>query len=87
MKNYPVSHFYDINFFSQKFDVVLNHEHRLLEDFDIYDTVGHATAYDEAIPLFIDDNGKQITFVNGEVSQLRSNTIPLTFLKVKKVKN
>ena len=37
------------------FDVVLNNDHSIVSDLDIYAMVGHGVAYDEVIPFTIAD--------------------------------
>ena len=37
------------------FDVVLNNDHSIVSDLDIYSRVGHGVAHDEVIPFTIGD--------------------------------
>ncbi|XP_050408607.2 malectin-B [Patella vulgata] len=63
---------------SQKvFDVILNGEHTIVNELDIYAKVGRGVAHDEIIPFSI-KNGK--LRVNGETSQI-DGKISVEFLK------
>ena len=37
------------------FDVVLNNDHSIVSDLDIFAMVGHGVAYDEVVPFSISD--------------------------------
>ena len=60
------------------FNIRLNEQHNLLEDFDIFELVGHSVAHDENIPLSI-KKGK--LSVNGEFSTF-NGVLKLELMKV-----
>ena len=66
-------------FFTQVFDVVLNGEHTVVSELDIFAKVGRGVAHDEIVPFTI-RNGK--LKVNGETSQIDGNEISIEFIKV-----
>ncbi|XP_002730460.1 malectin-B-like [Saccoglossus kowalevskii] len=59
------------------FDIVINEQHTVVPELDIYDKVGRGTAHDEMVPFTI-TRGK--LKVNGEVSTF-SGTLNVEFLK------
>ena len=61
------------------FDVVLNGEHTVVSELDIYGRVGRGTAHDEVVPFSI-KNGR--LKVSGEQSQVEGRKISLEFVKV-----
>lgn len=60
------------------FDVMLNGEHTIISDLDIYDKVGRGVAHDEYIPFTI---SKGRLFYSGEDSEIRGNKIRVEFIK------
>ena len=64
--------------FSQVFDVLLNGEHTVVDDLDIFAKVGHSTGHDELIPFSV-KNGK--LKVAGETSMLKGK-LSVEFVKV-----
>ncbi|GFO43224.1 malectin [Plakobranchus ocellatus] len=60
------------------FDVVLNGEHTVVSELDIFAKVGRGVAHDEIVPFTI-RNGK--LRVNGETSQIDGNKISIEFIK------
>lgn len=60
------------------FDVVLNGDHTIVADLDIYDKVGRGVAHDEYIPYSI-KNGK--LYYNEEESDIRGGKIKVEFIK------
>ncbi|CAG5117059.1 unnamed protein product [Candidula unifasciata] len=60
------------------FDVVLNGEHTIVSELDIYAKVGRGVAHDEMIPFTI--RGGKLR-VNGESSQIDGNKITVEFIK------
>ncbi|CAG0918247.1 unnamed protein product [Notodromas monacha] len=60
------------------FDVVLNREHVIVSDLDIYSKVGRGVAHDEIIPFKIRDN---LLMVNDEVSMVSNGRIRVDFIK------
>ncbi|CAG5131675.1 unnamed protein product [Candidula unifasciata] len=60
------------------FDVVLNGEHTIVSELDIFSRVGRGVAHDEIIPFSI-RGGK--LHVNDETSQIDGNKILLEFIK------
>jgi hypothetical protein len=63
----------------QVFDVVVNKQHTVVENIDIYGKVGRGAAHDENIAITV-KNGK--VKVNGETSQFVNGKIPVEFIKV-----
>lgn len=60
------------------FDVVLNGDHTIVSDLDIFDKVGRGIAHDEYIPFSI-SKGRLI--VNGEESEIRGGKVRVEFIK------
>ncbi|XP_018333720.1 malectin [Agrilus planipennis] len=60
------------------FDVVLNGDHTVVADLDIFDKVGRGVAHDEYIPFTV---SKGRLFVNGEESDIRGGKIRIEFIK------
>ncbi|KAK9711346.1 Malectin domain [Popillia japonica] len=60
------------------FDVVLNGDHTIVSDLDIFDKVGRGVAHDEYIPFKI-TKGK--LYYNGEESEIHGNKIRVEFIK------
>ncbi|CAL1529905.1 unnamed protein product [Lymnaea stagnalis] len=60
------------------FDVVLNGEHTVVSELDIFARVGRGVAHDEIIPFSI--RGGKLR-VNGETSQVDGNKISIEFIK------
>lgn len=60
------------------FDVVLNGDHTIVADLDIYDKVGRGVAHDEYVPYTI-KNGK--LYYNEEESDIRGGKIKVEFIK------
>ncbi|RUS80689.1 hypothetical protein EGW08_011555 [Elysia chlorotica] len=60
------------------FDVVLNGEHTIVSELDIFAKVGRGVAHDEIVPFTI-RNGK--LKVNGETSQIDGNEVAIEFIK------
>lgn len=60
------------------FDVVLNGDHTIVADLDIYDKVGRGVAHDEYVPYSI-KNGK--LYYNEEESDIRGGKIKVEFIK------
>ena len=58
---------------------MLNGEHAVVENLDIYAHVGHGIAHDEYVPFTIKSG--QIT-VGDETSNLSGSKMPIEFLKV-----
>lgn len=65
--------------FLQVFDVVLNGEHTVVSELDIFAKVGRGVAHDEIVPFSI--KGGKLR-VNGETSQIDGKKISLEFVKV-----
>lgn len=61
------------------FDIVLNGDHTIVSDLDIYDRVGRGVAHDEYVPFSV-LNDK--LFVNGAESDIQSGMIRVEFIKV-----
>lgn len=60
------------------FDVVLNGDHTIVSELDIYDKVGHGVAHDEYIPFTV-EKGKLL--YNEEESDIRGGKIRVEFIK------
>ncbi|KAF6206556.1 hypothetical protein GE061_017790 [Apolygus lucorum] len=60
------------------FDVVLNGDHTIVADLDIYDRVGRGVAHDEYIPFTV-INGR--LYYNQEESDIRGGKIRVEFIK------
>ncbi|CAG9097057.1 unnamed protein product [Plutella xylostella] len=60
------------------FDVVLNGDHTIVADLDIFDKVGRGVAHDEYVPYTI-KNGK--LYYNEEESDIRGGKIKVEFIK------
>lgn len=60
------------------FDVVLNGEHVVVSELDIFDKVGRGVAYDEYIPFSV-SKGKLL--INDEKSDVRGGKIRVEFIK------
>ncbi|KAB0794333.1 hypothetical protein PPYR_11172 [Photinus pyralis] len=60
------------------FDVVLNGDHTIVSDLDIFEKVGRGVAHDEHIPFTI---SKGRLLVNGEESEIRGGRIRVEFIK------
>lgn len=68
-----------IEFCSQVFDVVLNGQHVVVPQLDIYDKVGFGSAHDEYIEFTVDG----ITlYWRGEISEIKGNLVRVDFIKV-----
>ena len=65
---------------SKVFDVVLNGEHTIVSELDIFDQVGRGVAHDEVVKFSI-KGGK--LHVSRENSPIDSNHISLEFVKVR----
>ena len=63
----------------QVFDVVLNGEHTIVSELDIFGRVGRGVAHDEVVPFSI--KGGKLR-VSGEQSQIDGKKISLEFVKV-----
>nr|CAH7713028.1 unnamed protein product [Callosobruchus chinensis] len=63
------------------FDVVLNGEHTIVSDLDIFEKVGRGVAHDEYIPFKI---SKGRLYVNSEDSEIHGNKIRVEFIKTYK---
>lgn len=63
----------------QVFDVVLNGDHTIVPDLDIYDRVGNGIAHDEYIPFTVN---KGRLYYNEEESDIRGGKIRVEFIKV-----
>ena len=61
------------------FDVLLNNQHIVVDQLDIYHQVGRATAHDEIVPFSI--KGKRL-HVSGQVSVLEGSKLRVDFVKV-----
>jgi hypothetical protein len=61
------------------FDVVLNGEHTVVNELDIFGKVGRGVAHDEAVAFSI--KGGRLK-VGGETSQIDGKKISLEFVKV-----
>jgi hypothetical protein len=59
--------------------VVLNGDHTIVPDLDIYDRVGNGIAYDEYIPFSV---VKGRLYYNEEESDIRGGKIRVEFIKV-----
>lgn len=68
---------YDILF--QVFDVVLNGDHTVVTDLDIFERVGRGVAHDEYVPFRV-QGGKLI--YNDEESDILAGKIRVEFIKV-----
>lgn len=60
------------------FDVVLNGDHTIVSDLDIFEKVGRGIAHDEYTPFSV---SKGRLFVNGEESEIRGGKIRVEFIK------
>lgn len=60
------------------FDVVLNGDHTIVADLDIFEKVGRGVAHDEYVPFRI---SKGRLFVNGEESDIKGGRIRVEFIK------
>lgn len=60
------------------FDIVLNGDHTIISDLDIYDKVGRGFAHDEYVPFQI---YKGRLLINGEDSEIRGGRIRVEFIK------
>lgn len=65
----------------QVFDVVLNGDHTVVTDLDIFERVGRGIAHDEYIPFKV-QRGKLI--YNDEESDILGGKIRVEFIKVKR---
>lgn len=63
----------------QVFDVVLNGDHTIIPDLDIFSKVGRGVAHDEYVPFSV-GSGKLI--IKGEESEIRGGKIRVEFIKV-----
>lgn len=63
----------------QVFDVVLNGDHTVVADLDIFEKVGRGVAHDEYIPFKI---VKGRLFYNEEDSEIHAGKIRVEFIKV-----
>lgn len=69
-----------INYFPlQVFDIVLNGDHTIVTDLDIYDRVGRGVAHDEYISFSV-NHGR--LYYNEEESDIRGGKIRVEFIKV-----
>lgn len=59
--------------------MVLNGDHTVVPDLDIYDRVGNGNAHDEYIPFTV-NNGR--LYYNEEESDIRGGKIRVEFIKV-----
>jgi len=66
------------------FDVVLNGDHTVISDLDIFEKVGHGVAYDEIVPFHISNNAKLLLY-NGFESEVRGGKVRIEFIKVRYV--
>lgn len=60
------------------FDVVLNGDHTIVADLDIFDKVGRGVAHDEHVPFTV-SKGRLV--VNGEESEIRGGRVRVEFIK------
>lgn len=60
------------------FDVVLNGDHTIIQDLDIFDRVGRGVAHDEHIPFSV---VKGRLFYNEEESDIRAGKVRVEFIK------
>ena len=63
----------------QVFDIVLNGDHTIVSELDIFDKVGRGVAHDEYIPFSV-MNGR--LSYNDEESEIRGGKIRVEFIKV-----
>ena len=75
---YLLHHQFSLCCLLQVFDVVLNEQHQVIGNLDIYEKVGRGSAHDELIPFTI-TKGK--LKVKGEVSTFHG-TLSVEFVKV-----
>ncbi|XP_050548398.1 malectin-A-like [Daktulosphaira vitifoliae] len=61
------------------FDVILNNQHIIVPQLDIYDKVGFGAAHDEYIEFKVDGS---TLYWRGEMSEIKSNLIRVDFIKV-----
>lgn len=66
-------------YYLQVFDVVLNNQHVVVPQLDIYDKVGFSSAHDEYIEFTVDGTS---LYWRGEVSEIKGNLIRVDFIKV-----
>lgn len=64
----------------QVFDIVLNGDHTIVTDLDIYDRVGRGVAHDEYISFSV-NHGR--LYYNEEESDIRGGKIRVEFIKVR----
>lgn len=60
------------------FDVVLNGDHTIVSELDIFDKVGRGVAHDEYVPFTVE---KDKLFYNEEESEIRGGKIRVEFIK------
>lgn len=63
----------------QVFDVVLNGQHVVVPQLDIYDKVGFGSAHDEYIEFTVDGT---TLYWRGEISEIKGNLVRVDFIKV-----
>ena len=61
------------------FDVVLNGDHTVVQDLDIYQRVGRGVAHDEVVPLSIQSG--RLSY-RGDESDIQGGKIRIEFIKV-----
>ena len=67
-----------ISMHTQVFDVVLNHQHTVLPNLDIFARVGKAAAHDELVPFSVEKGQLMV----GEESSDFDGTLNIEFAKV-----
>ena len=74
--------FYPIiaSLYFQVFDVVLNGDHTVVQDLDIYQRVGRGVAHDEVVPLSIQSG--RLSY-RGDESDIQGGKIRVEFIKVR----
>lgn len=65
--------------FIQVFDVLLNRDHVIVDQLDIYDKVGRGVAHDEVISFTV--KNKKL-YVSDQVSVIENGKLPVEFVKV-----
>lgn len=68
-----------LSFSFQVFDVVLNGQHVVVPQLDIYDKVGFGSAHDEYIEFTVDGT---TLYWRGEISDIKGNLVRVDFIKV-----
>ena len=68
-------------YFYQVFDVLLNKDHVIVDQLDIYNKVGRGVAHDEVIPFSV--KNKKL-HVSDQISVIENGKIVVDFVKVHK---